>query len=577
MGNTNIPGSLWAHPNGQLRYKVAIDKPNMWHHPLSTYKAGASIAYGQPVSISEPGIIVPTDPLTHSWCLGIALESGDDHSDVHILSHGHLQFDDNLWTADDIGKTVYIDSGGNFTLSKSVISIGIVVDLNCIEIVLSSDDGTGDSLGSFIARVEQESIDRDNDLSGRLNNAINNFNNQINLETQYRIANDDQITANLQNETARLDGRIDTVDARVTTEVNNRTTAINTVNNRITTEVNRLDGRIDTESSTRQSQFNDLSDEIARVDGRVTTESGRLDGRIDTERDASIQRDQGLLSGIDDLNSEVTRIDDRLENFITESNETNERQDNRLDEQRDFSHELQSTMENIRYSLNSRIDSTDNRITTETTRLDGRIDAESLLREHGDTSLSLTIREVEQILNSRIDTESDDRTVQDNLLDTRLTTHINNMNNRVDSDILNARDRLELMGLHLNDRPQDVTEGDGVYVLGFWRQHDSIINNQLRWHRISSNIPGEFLTVTFDSRGGSHVTPSLVFSGTILTPPVDPIRTDFTFMGWHTSYEVITDEDDDEEIENWGPLFDFSNPIVESMILFARWQTFFFE
>jgi hypothetical protein len=147
-------GNLWINSRtGQLRYSLAKTAPSKWIVPLSEYKVGNNgstdpyIKCGQPVSIgliedltpeaqiSADPYIVPTNPSKYQWSIGIALEPGNaiaDESkhivnDIHILSHGQLEYslNDNrgnlifqppnangryLWTYEDIGKPVYVSN-----------------------------------------------------------------------------------------------------------------------------------------------------------------------------------------------------------------------------------------------------------------------------------------------------------------------------------------------------------------------------------------------------------------------------------------------------------------------------------
>ncbi|MBQ6465572.1 MAG: InlB B-repeat-containing protein, partial [Oscillospiraceae bacterium] len=64
-------------------------------------------------------------------------------------------------------------------------------------------------------------------------------------------------------------------------------------------------------------------------------------------------------------------------------------------------------------------------------------------------------------------------------------------------------------------------------------------------------------TVTFDSNGGSAVSPQTIATGSKATAPADPYREGFTFVGWYAG--------DD--------LFDFDNtPINSDITLTARWE-----
>lgn len=70
-------------------------------------------------------------------------------------------------------------------------------------------------------------------------------------------------------------------------------------------------------------------------------------------------------------------------------------------------------------------------------------------------------------------------------------------------------------------------------------------------------------TVTFDSQGGTEVTPVEVFEDDLLVEPTAPTRTAagndaYSFVGWFTNAEATT-------------AFDFETPITENLTLYASW------
>ncbi|NCC41581.1 MAG: hypothetical protein EOM21_19610, partial [Gammaproteobacteria bacterium] len=67
-------------------------------------------------------------------------------------------------------------------------------------------------------------------------------------------------------------------------------------------------------------------------------------------------------------------------------------------------------------------------------------------------------------------------------------------------------------------------------------------------------------TVTYDSNGGSAVSPEEVDDGELATEPTDPTRTHYTFDGWYTDDGVWTDE--------WD--FD-TDTVTEDVTLYAKW------
>jgi uncharacterized repeat protein (TIGR02543 family) len=77
----------------------------------------------------------------------------------------------------------------------------------------------------------------------------------------------------------------------------------------------------------------------------------------------------------------------------------------------------------------------------------------------------------------------------------------------------------------------------------------------------------EQFTVTYDSNGGSAVSPESVDDGALATEPSDPSRLGFAFDGWYT--------DDETFLLDW----DFaSDTVIEDVTLYAKWvETPFFE
>lgn len=65
-------------------------------------------------------------------------------------------------------------------------------------------------------------------------------------------------------------------------------------------------------------------------------------------------------------------------------------------------------------------------------------------------------------------------------------------------------------------------------------------------------------TVTFNSNGGSAITPATVTDGMTAAKPVNPTREGYTFGGWYT----------DAELTN---AYDFSRPVTGDITLYAKW------
>ncbi|MCL2690336.1 MAG: InlB B-repeat-containing protein [Chitinispirillia bacterium] len=84
-------------------------------------------------------------------------------------------------------------------------------------------------------------------------------------------------------------------------------------------------------------------------------------------------------------------------------------------------------------------------------------------------------------------------------------------------------------------------------------------------------VPGEnHHTVTFDSQGGSAVTPQIVSSGGNAAKPADPTRTDYTFAGWYkdVTCSMIS------SVCSYDNLWDFNNDnVTEDITLYAKWTS----
>ena len=69
------------------------------------------------------------------------------------------------------------------------------------------------------------------------------------------------------------------------------------------------------------------------------------------------------------------------------------------------------------------------------------------------------------------------------------------------------------------------------------------------------------LTVTFETFGGTTISPVQLNYNYVLTLPDDPVRSNSTFMGWYL----------DKEFKN--PFF-INEPIIEDTTLYAKWYTY---
>lgn len=65
-------------------------------------------------------------------------------------------------------------------------------------------------------------------------------------------------------------------------------------------------------------------------------------------------------------------------------------------------------------------------------------------------------------------------------------------------------------------------------------------------------------TVTYNSNGGSSVSPETVTFGHTATEPEDPTKDGYVFDGWYVDAELTT-------------IFDFSEAITANITLYAKW------
>ena len=86
-----------------------------------------------------------------------------------------------------------------------------------------------------------------------------------------------------------------------------------------------------------------------------------------------------------------------------------------------------------------------------------------------------------------------------------------------------------------------------------------------KWKSVTNNNNDEQdkkkYIITFDSRGGSEVSPQTVISGEKVTEPEAPTKKDSKFIGWEYG----------DETRKY--LFSFDGAIYEDYILYARWET----
>ncbi len=112
-------------------------------------------------------------------------------------------------------------------------------------------------------------------------------------------------------------------------------------------------------------------------------------------------------------------------------------------------------------------------------------------------------------------------------------------------------------------KPEDPTK-EGVDFVG-WYQETSLINKfdfstpiTRDWTLYAGWKNVEY-TITFDSQGGSAVSPIKVKKDETATAPTSPTKKFYSFTGWYTEQALTT-------------LFDFSTPITRDWTLYAGWQ-----
>ncbi len=111
-------------------------------------------------------------------------------------------------------------------------------------------------------------------------------------------------------------------------------------------------------------------------------------------------------------------------------------------------------------------------------------------------------------------------------------------------------------------RPTPVREG---FIFKGWYANDSLTIPYNFYAPITSNITIYAMwtvsyTVTFNTVGGSYVSPIEVQENESITQPSDPTRSGFVFVGWFTDQAYTTE-------------FNFYSSITEDKILYAKWES----
>lgn len=223
--NTNIDlpqellykeGNIWINgKNNQLRYNSKDDAISQWLNPLSTYKVGSStkLKKGQPVAVgyvdqldeSAQGkgdsAVVLADPSKNQFSVGILLEPGLCHDEVHVQSHGQVEYslsnkdDDNyylppyennkfIWTYNDIGKPVYVSNKnkGELTLdlAEATHDGGTIICVGRI-----ADAPLGTEIG-----IEYQKILLEVQLSGDVRGVVDTTQISVEIDSDQEILSD---------------------------------------------------------------------------------------------------------------------------------------------------------------------------------------------------------------------------------------------------------------------------------------------------------------------------------------------------------------------------------------------------
>ncbi|HCT91334.1 MAG TPA: hypothetical protein DF613_08135 [Lachnospiraceae bacterium] len=126
--------------------------------------------------------------------------------------------------------------------------------------------------------------------------------------------------------------------------------------------------------------------------------------------------------------------------------------------------------------------------------------------------------------------------------------------------------------------PQNVEEGQAVqrpgdptrsgYLFGGWYSDPALqyaydfsakVAADLILYAKWEAVPPSVYTVTFISNGGSEIPAQAVEIGGRAVKPEDPVRKDYTFVGWYADEEKKTE-------------FDFGSTIAADTLLYAKWQ-----
>lgn len=104
-----------------------------------------------------------------------------------------------------------------------------------------------------------------------------------------------------------------------------------------------------------------------------------------------------------------------------------------------------------------------------------------------------------------------------------------------------------------NASPPSSPSREGYVFQGWKGDYTNVTGNRT----ITAAYKIKTFTITFDSNGGSSIAPQIITYGDKAGVPANPIKKNNKFMGWHTAA---------------GVRYDFSQPVKESMTLYAYWD-----
>ncbi len=108
---------------------------------------------------------------------------------------------------------------------------------------------------------------------------------------------------------------------------------------------------------------------------------------------------------------------------------------------------------------------------------------------------------------------------------------------------------------------------DGYALEGLYRNAD--LSAESRWNlevdtvtaplELYVSASSDAATVSFESNGGSVVSPVTVVNGRTIKQPADPVRNNYHFAGWYSD-------------EALSVSYSFSTPVISDIVLYAKWE-----